>query len=493
MTSPASDSSALRDLMANAIVLAIDNIAFNGDTDVFPVSDETVALLGDRSALAIRVLALHDEFERNSAVAPPEVIRCLVPAGYLGQRIASQISPIWNAYYLALVIACAAAIERVRAPSDRVFSYRFVSPEPNGRIFDAAIGWTGFLDATRQACARYSHALVTDISDFYYRVRIATVADALDQAGVEDALSKRLIKVLHLFEVDRFGLPVGGPASRILAELALVRTDAQIALANIPFVRFVDDIRLFASSGSEAQRHLLTLANRLWEDGFSLQKSKTRILRACDLLEEMKIARATALSPIAGDKPIANDLELFPHDPYSELRAQIGQHLSQFASHPDVVSTIMRELSKSRLNLPLARNLLSALSYSPPEHAGAILSWLLDRADCLALVPVFGRVIEAIEANLGRLDPTIVNEIGSKLVNIAFSDVAVVMFDFYRALCVRLIGRFSIPDIDSLAKELAALDAITPCALVRREIASVRARIGITKARSVMLAKLSMD
>jgi len=480
MTSPAGDWSLLCGRLEQAIVAAINNIALNGDTDIFPVPDEAVALLSDRAALIRQVQALHDEFEKAALAAPPEVIRCLVPAGYLGQRIASQISPLWNVYYLALVIACATDIERIRAPVSQVFSYRFVSPDATGRIFDAAGGWAGFLDETRKACARHSHAVVTDIGDFYHRIRIATITDALYQAGVEDPLRKRLIRVLELLEVDRFGLPVGGPASRLLAELALARTDASLASANIHYARFVDDIRLFASSEGEAHRQLLTLANLLWKDGLSLQKSKTRLLRSRDMLEEMALARAAALSPIEG---VTGNTEgsLLPHDPYSELRAQIDQHLAQFASSPDAVSTIMREFSKSRLNLSLARNLLGALSHLPPEQAGEVLCALLERADSPALTPVFGRVIEALESNLDRLAPSVTHAIGSQLEKIAFGDAAVVVFDFHRALSIRMIGRLPPRDIESLAQKLAALEAVTTCALVRREIASVRSRCGIAK------------
>lgn len=484
MTSPASDWSPLRHQLKQAIAAAIANIACNGDTDIFPAPDEAVWLSSDRDSAVGRVLALHDEFDARAVAEPPEVIRCLVPAGYLGHRLASRIDPLWNAYYLSLVIACAPAIERARAPVTRVFSYRFVPPDPTGRIFDAAIGWAGFLEATREACDRHSHALVTDIGDFYHRVRIAAVADALMLAGVEPPLRERLTSVLRLLDVDRFGLPVGGPASRLLAELVLARTDDMLNRAGIPCARFVDDIRMFATSEREAQRHLLALANLLSEDGFFLQKSKTRVLRSRDLVEEMDLARAAALSPVQGSSLDSGNASPLQHDPYSELRAQVDQQLSQFASLPDAASTVMREFSKSRLNLSLARNLLAAVGHLPADQAGEVLPLLLDLADAPALTPVFGRLIESVEANLGRLSPPAVDAIRSRLDAIAFGDLAVVAFDFHRALCVRLLARLPVRDIGPITGKLAALEASTASALVRREIASARVRIGVGDASS---------
>ena len=123
--------------MADAIAAAIENVQANSDTDIFPPPGDAELLLGDRENAIRLVAAIHHDFEHYSANSPPTVIRCIVPAGYLGQRLASQIPPLWNAYYLALVIACGPAIERARSSSNQVFSYRFMAPEEGGeRIFD---------------------------------------------------------------------------------------------------------------------------------------------------------------------------------------------------------------------------------------------------------------------------------------------------------------------------------------------------------------------
>ena len=463
--------------MAAAIAAAIDNVKANADTDIFPSPGDADLLLSDREKAIRLVAAIHHDFEQQAANSPPVVIRCLVPAGYFGQRLASQIPTLWNAYYLALVIACGPAIERLRISSKGVFSYRFIAPEAGGRIFDGAIGWAGFLDATRQFAAHHSYCVVTDISDFYHRIQIATVSEALQHAGVEKSLRERLVKVLQLLEVDRYGLPVGGPASRLLAELTLVRTDTQLQRLNIPFTRYVDDIRMFATSELIAHSQLVTLAGFLSEDRFSLQKSKTRVYRSRDLIEEMDLAKATAFSTAGASQTNAEAASLMPHDPYSELRAQMDQQLLQFASRLDAASTVVREFSKSRLNLSLAKNLLAALHHLPDEQLNEVLPALLSLADKPALTPIFGRLMEAVESNLTRLNPLAMSQVSARLMSIAFGNEAVAVFDFHRALCVRLLARMSVGMPDSFVQALAALEKISNCALVHREIAAARQRL----------------
>ena len=479
MSSRDNGMSALRRRLEQSIVIAIDNIAAHGDTDIFPPPDEAVLLFCDREEAAKKVMALHDDFVSKDMVSSPDLIRCLVPAGYLGQRLATQIPPLWNAYYLAIIIACAPDIERIRVSSSMVFSYRFMSPNTGDQIFDTKIGWAGFMEATVCACTRYSHALVTDIADFYHRIRIKTVAQAMERANMEVSLRELLVKILVIFDVDRYGLPVGGPGSRLLAELVLARTDGLLYQKRIPFIRFVDDIRLFANSEGDAQRHLLALASLLWEDGFSLHKSKTRMTRSGHLIEEVNLSRATVLSSIEGSETSPETAVLLPHDPYSEMRAQMDLQLSRFALRPDSVSTIMREFAKSRLNVSLCRNLISSVSHLPSEQAGEVLAALLEVSDSLVLIPVFSRLMEGLESNLDRLPPLVIDRIRDRLVVLAFGDEAVAAFDFHRALCIRLIGLLPLKDVHTLTRELEQLEVNTVCGLVRREIAAVRGRRGI--------------
>ena len=463
----------------DAVSAAIEDVAEHGDTDIFPSSDEAERLYKDRLALLGKVLELHADFSGRAAACPSDVIRCLVPSGYMGYRLGSQIPPVWNIYYLALVIACGSAIERIRAPTDRVFSYRFSLLDGRGRIFDPDTGWTGFQRAIREACGRFSHVLVTDISDFYHRVRVDAVVDALGRAGVGDALRHRLGVVLRMLEVDRFGLPVGGGASRLLAELSLAATDDRLQRAGSFSLRFVDDIRIFAHSEEEAHQQLLRLADLLWQDGFSLQKSKTRVLQTEDLLEEMDIAQASAFSPLFGSETPTVPVMLPGHDPYGEMRVQMDLHLSNFASRQGAVATIIREFSKNRLDLPVARNLLAAISRMSADDAATVLIWLLDRTDTLSFRPIVSRIMEAVESSLPLLDCSVLHKVMSQLEAIALGDGRVAIPDYHRALATRLIRRSSGSISDACLRRFETLQVDVLSPYLRREVLTLLASAGM--------------
>ena len=82
-----------------------------------------------------------------------------------------------------------------------------------------------------------------------------------------------------------YGLPVGGPASRILSEILLNRVDRLLTLEQIKFGRFVDDFVVFAKSREDAYSALIRLSGFLLNnEGLSLQKSKTRVMTAAEFL-----------------------------------------------------------------------------------------------------------------------------------------------------------------------------------------------------------------
>ena len=451
-----------------AISRAVDHLSAHDDTDIFQSPLDGLALFRDRDAAIAAVTTHHLDFERLAAVEPPTIIRSLVPSGYQGLRLASQIPPIWNAYYLSLVISCAPAIERLRAPSQTVFSYRFEPSAGAHWLFDPSVGWSGFMDACREKCLSSTHVLVTDFGDFYHRIRIDPLVVALRNAGVAAALVDRLTQLLHLFDVDQFGLPIGGPASRLLAELALARFDDAVRKASICYLRFVDDLRVFADNEAQAHKYLLAISALAWNDGLSLQKGKTRVMSSRDLLEELDLAGSIAsLLGQDGAEPPARSLQSI--DPYAELRAQVDHGLEQFASEPDAGTGVLRAFAKVRLNLTLARNLLAALRFMEASKLGPLLVKLLENCERTAMLPIFTRVLEAIDASLDRLSPSIISGLREKLLIFLEGNGAVVEIDLHRALTLRLLCRMPTGERGCVPEALRARWRAEVSPLVRRE------------------------
>ncbi|HYJ82128.1 MAG TPA: hypothetical protein VEW26_04685, partial [Allosphingosinicella sp.] len=92
-----------RSFMDAAIRRAISNVVDHGDTDIFPFPIENRIIkdrIDDVHALAMRIEANFDQYLLNS---PPANHGALAPAGYTGFRWATQLDPIWNLYFLAMV------------------------------------------------------------------------------------------------------------------------------------------------------------------------------------------------------------------------------------------------------------------------------------------------------------------------------------------------------------------------------------------------------
>ena len=91
-------------------------------------------------------------------------------------------------------------------------------------------------------------------------------------------------ETLLLWTGDRrsFGIPVGSDASRILAEAALLTVDKKLVEADIEFIRYVDDYRIFAATKPKALKAIEILTTLLADEGLQLNSRKTKIIKIDD-------------------------------------------------------------------------------------------------------------------------------------------------------------------------------------------------------------------
>ena len=179
------------------------------------------------------------------------------------------------------MLSVAEKIEDARVPSENVFSYRLDRDNYKlGDLFRRDVSWLDFYRASRSTNEQNEgFVLVCDIADCYGRIGHHKLDNALRLIDADDATRKQLRRYLTHLSGDRSsGLPVGGPASRILAELALNNVDTLMLDAGYNFVRYADDYHIFCKSRSDAHRAILDLSSWLDNDGLILQRSKTRIM-----------------------------------------------------------------------------------------------------------------------------------------------------------------------------------------------------------------------
>jgi Reverse transcriptase (RNA-dependent DNA polymerase) len=482
--------------IAPSLKAAIQNIATFGDTDIFPFSFEQ-HIFHDRPDLLQEALErLHTDFDAELAKNPPDNINTLAPVGYTGFRWAAQIDPLWNAYYLALVLEMGPAIEQARIPVSEksVFSYRFITPKADGRIFDENVNWRAFMEtsygvaeeAAKKAAERKAarkagkeeasedtnespYVILCDISDFYSRIYHHRVENALKWLNAKPDVVKRIVEVLQVFsDTVSYGLPVGGPASRLLAEISLNSVDKLLRGEGIRFCRFADDYRIFCDSKEEAYQRLIFLSEKLFNEGLSLQKTKTRILTAKEFMDESKLLMKFNQAEEGNVTEEEKLLRIAIHfDPYSDTRVDDYEKLKEQVSQVDIAGILGRELEKTRIDPTITKQAISALLVIEPEQRKSILSSLLKPENLHTLAPVFSRLMTVLRGLYLDLDSATQDLVDGALIGLVEKGSHIIKIDLNLAYLVQVLRRRCSPQTETLFVKLFRSNS-NP--LVRREI-----------------------
>lgn len=276
-------------LSASSLEKAIKHLCKYGDTDVFPHLPE-LAFFRDESAAVVAELKELDLDSYN----PGGAFEALAPKSRFGFRITHQLSGVDNVLLLAAVIEIGPLIE-ARRPSAQgleAFSYRFDSTV-EGSLFLPHRSFKDWLHAQQnriQGSLKIKQVVLTDISDFYARINFHRLENLLDEAAPTHGAGRYIKKVIKVIRAKQsFGLPVGGSAARLLAELALSDTDKALMDHGILATRFVDDFRIFLNAGDNPYDVLSFLAQQLSiNEGLSLNAAKTRVMSRTTYLDKLK-------------------------------------------------------------------------------------------------------------------------------------------------------------------------------------------------------------
>lgn len=457
--------------MKASISAAIKNIAEFGDTDIFPLPFER-HIFYDKPLLVQAALEdLHSNFGSRLATTPPDNITTLAPVGYTGFRWATQIDPIWNAYYLALVIEMAESIESARIPisQETIFSYRYTSSRDDGRLFDDQIGWKAFMQTSARKTKESAYIVICDISDFYPRIYHHRVENALKWLKAKPEIVKRIVELLGAFSNNvSYGIPVGGDASRLLAELVLNTVDKSLRSSGVKFCRFVDDYRIFCDSKEQAYEHLILLSDKLFNEGLSLQKNKTRILASKEFFDESKLllkAHQIAENEVSEEEKL---LRISIHfDPYSETRIEDYEKLKHEVSRVDIVGILMRELEKTRIDAKVIRHVLSALEFVDSKTRSHIIETVLLPENLQTLTPVFSRLMRVLRKLYPIVDEATQDVIDDSLLALIQVGSYLIKLDLNLAYVLQVLRHKSTQDKEVVFSKLFK-QSTSP--LVRREI-----------------------
>lgn len=447
--------------------LAIKNIASHGDTDIFPFPLENHLFHDCPDEVCAVLQEVDQDFVGTMSRIPVLTAKELAAVGYSGFRQGTQLDPLWNAYLLSLVVEIGEDIERRRIPSASVFSYRFKPDSASGSLFDKNMGWPQFQEAIRLEGKNYPFVLRCDISDFYPRIYHHRLENALSTATVKSEVANRVMALVkEIAAGPSYGLPVGGPAARLLSELLLNRVDRLLLNQQIKFCRFVDDYVIFAKSREEAQSALLTLTQFLLvNEGLSLQKSKTRVMSSAEFLSTSELAESPE-----GENPEDERARTFRklrihYDPYSATAEADYKALAAELSKFDIVGMLGRELAKSRIDEGLTRRLVSAVRHLPPSAQNDAVRSMLGSLDLL--YPIFPSVMQLCRALLPVLERAVKEEMFSALRALVLNNSYITQVPANLAFALRVLSHDDAEETEVL---LAGVFRDSRSMMIRRDV-----------------------
>ena len=258
---------------------AVNHLCRYGDTDIFPHLPE-LAFFADQQAAVVAELAKLD----LDSYMPAGAIEALAPKNRYSFRIAHQLSALDTLLLLACVVEIGDQIEARRQPNSRAraFSYRFAADSDSGQLFRSDRTFKDWLYRQLDIISKnpkIKFVISTDISDYYARINYHRLENLLDEVAPGHGAARFIKKHIRTIRAKQsFGLPVGGSAARLLAELALSDTDQALSDRGILATRFVDDFRIFLKRSEDPYDALGYLAEQLSiNEGLSLNAAKTSV------------------------------------------------------------------------------------------------------------------------------------------------------------------------------------------------------------------------
>jgi hypothetical protein len=344
---------------------ALSNISKYGDTDIFPFPIENHIFFDKNERAVDLLLDIYQNFTDRLARFPPSNASALAPVGYTGFRWATQLDPLWNAFFLGVVLSIGDEIEEARIPKGEnvVFSYRFHGDIGSSDLFDQSYNWRSFMERSLMMASENKFVVTCDISEFYPRLNHHRLDNALRQLSLPGDQAHKIMKFLSNFSgTYSFGLPIGGPAARLLSELLLNQIDRLLRTEGIRFCRFADDYHIVVDSYEAGFKALLYLTQRLINNqGLLLQKSKTRIMSAQEFISTSPLRQnledppATDASPNLEEQS-QNLMRLSVRfDPYSPTAQEDYEILKSELGKIDILALLKAELTKTRVHISLSK------------------------------------------------------------------------------------------------------------------------------------------
>lgn len=350
-----------------SLEFAKDHIHKYYDSDFFPKAIEFETLWNQWEEAKKELLS------KNVAkfwVTPPRTMTIAKPKG--GFRVVHQLEPLDAIVYTALACEVAEAIEAARVPAAEHIACSYRLSIADGSYFSGGSGWGDFSAKTEELAGKYSHILVTDITDFYNQIYLHRLNNAIESADVtlkpvaddiETFLSALNIKSSQ-------GVPVGPAASIVMSEAVLIDVDIFIRDHGMEHTRYVYDIRVFSNSSRELYKLLERLTLYLYENHrLTLAAEKTIVMGSSDYVQQH-----LHNNYVEEKIELLETLEIFnPYtNEYEELTFEVEDGQAQ--QQAQLEAAIEKVIKYEHLDLGLARSVIrTARRNSTPILAKQLL------------------------------------------------------------------------------------------------------------------------
>ena len=254
---------------------------------------------------------------------PKPMFVCDVPKGGGLIRPGAHLSYADRLVYAACVGACLPAIHEVLrwAQGSVDFSYQLANDSKNPDwIRNRFGGWRDFNQTSLNYIGNQTQFVVfADITAFYENIDIGLLISDLKASGAPQFAIAQLSTCLNKWsQIPGRGLPQGQTPSDILAKLYVNNIDRRLRQLGYRYVRYVDDMRAFFATLTEAKQFLVEISRVLRKRGLCLQSAKSTILPAESARSE--IENVTSVLKDVCKEFIAEVVEVVGFgDPYLEL------------------------------------------------------------------------------------------------------------------------------------------------------------------------------
>jgi hypothetical protein len=448
-------------LPKSCIEIAITHICKYGDTDIFPHLPEIAFFRDEQSTLLKEMQVLDLE-----TYSPGSAFEALAPKSRYGFRIAHQLPALDTLLLLAATIEIAPQIEKHRGPTDgsESFSYR-VKLDKKGHIFRGDRTYKDWLNsqvALIQANLKIKQVITTDISDFYARINFHRLENLLDEVAPHHGAARFIKKYIKVIRAKQsFGLPVGGSAARLLAELSLIDTDKALRDEGHAFTRFVDDFRLFLRGDENPYDTLAFLAEQLGiNEGLALNVSKTAVVGRAKYLIRLK-----ELVTDVSDQAEGKALDALVTDLYFDDEPKPGDLVK--LKSMNLLGYLQEEVGKDVFDMGRIKVIFRALKLAKPVTAITYLT--TNFAELVVFARELTLLMQALEGDNGGC----FNQLGDVVVEAIRSPPASSV-QLIRTWLLELFVRGTVPITTAQLKNLIALSS----ALDERQLNLIRGRIG---------------